>query len=272
MTLQERLLHRFAESHPTEAAALLGEQAADDAAAVLARLHEEAGANVLSRTASPLAAGALSRLDPARARGLLARVPLERAAALLRHLEPETREALLVALPGSERLRSLIGYPRGTAGALMDPSVLALPADLDLDEARRRVGEFSAKLALDLYLVDNDHRLVGVTDLREVLDPARRGALTSLSQEMDPLRDRAHLASVSAHPGWLRHDTLPVVDDRGTYLGAVRAERLRQIAQEAITRRSRGGTDAVFALGELFWLGVSGLFSSLARSQAEEAK
>jgi hypothetical protein len=65
---------------------------------------------------------------------------------------------------------------------------------------------------------------------------------------------------------------LPVVDDHGTYLGAVRAERLRQVAQEAITRRSRGGTEAVLALGELFWLGVSGLFSSLALPEAEEAK
>jgi magnesium transporter len=272
MTLQESLLHRFAEGHPTEAAALLGDQTAGDAAAVLARLSEEAGATVLGRTASPLAAGALSRLDPARARALLARISLERAAALLRHLEPETREGLLRGLPGSERLRSLISYPRDTAGALMDASVLALPADLDIDEARLRLGRFSANLALDLYLVDTDHRLVGVIDLREVLNPARRGALRALSRKVDPLRDRAHLASVSAHPGWLSHDTLPVVDDRGTYLGAVRAERLRQIAQEAITRRSRGGTDAVFALGELFWLGVSGLFSSLARSQAEEAK
>jgi magnesium transporter len=272
MTLQERLLQSFAENHPTEAAAVLGEQTADDAAAVLARLPGEAAASLLGRTASLVAAGALSRLDPARARALLARVPLERAAALLRQLEPEIREGLLVSLPGSERLRSLITYPRGTAGALMDPSVLALPAELDLDDARLRLGDFYAHLALDLYLVDTDHRLVGVADLREVLDPARSGALTALSRKIDPLRDRADLVSLSAHPGWLDHDTLPVVDDRGTYLGAVRAERLRQVAQEAITRRSRGGADAVLALGELFWLGFSGLFSSLARPPAEEAK
>lgn len=272
MTLAERLLQRLAEGHPTEAAALLGEQTADEAADVLARLPEGTGAKVLGRTASLVAAGALSRLDPARAAALLAQLPLERAAALLRQLESETREGLLLTLPGSERLRSLITYPRGTAGALMDPSVLALPADLDLEEARRRVSEFSAHLALDLYLLDTDHRLVGVADLREVLKPAQRGVLTTLSQKMDPLRDRADLASVSAHPGWLDRDTLPVVDDRGTYLGAVRAERLRQVAQEAVTRRARGGTDAVFALGELFWLGVSGLFSSLSRPPAEEAK
>ena len=272
MTLEERLLRRLAELHPTEAAALLGEQTAESAAGVLDRLPEEMGAAVLGRTAPPVAAGALAHLDPAVASRLVARLPLERAATLLRRLEPDTREGVLDALPQAERLRSLIRYPRGTAGALMDPSVLALPGNLDLDEVRRRVGEFSAHLALDLYVVDAQHRLVGVADLREVLAPSRTGRLSALSRAADPVGDLADLTSLAARPGWLHHDTLPVVDDHGTYLGAVRAERLRQVAHQEVQRRSRGGADAVLALGELFWLGVSGLFSSLSRPRVEEAK
>jgi magnesium transporter len=272
MTLEEKLLRRLAEGHPSEAATLLGEQTPEDAAGVLVRLPVEVGATVLGRTAPLVAAGALARLDSALASDLVAGLPLGRAAALLRHLEPATREGLLANLPNAERLRALIAYPRGTAGALMDPSILALPSDLDLDDARRRLGEFSAHLALDLYLVDAQQRLVGVADLREVLDPSRTGALHTLGRTVDPLSDYSDLASLSARPGWLQHDCLPVVDDRGTYLGAVRAERLRQVAQEEARRRSRGGADAVLALGELFWLGLSGLFSSLSRPRTEEAK
>ena len=272
MTLEEKLLQRLAEGHPDEAAVLLGEQTPEDAAGVLVRLPVEVGATVLGRTAPLVAAGALARLDPTLASDLVASLALGRAAALLRHLEPPTRERLLGALPQAERLRALITYPRGTAGALMDPSVLALPSDLDLDDARRRLGEFSTHLALDLYLVDGQQRLVGVADLREVLDPSRTGALHLLGRAVDPVRDDSDLASLAARPGWLQHDCLPVVDDRGTYLGAVRAERLRQVAHEEVLRRSRGGADAVLALGELFWLGLSGLFSSLSRPRGEEAK
>jgi Mg/Co/Ni transporter MgtE len=127
----------------------------------------------------------------------------------------------------------------------MDPSVPALPAHLDLDTARRRLGEVSPHLALDLYAVDADQRLAGVVDLRHVLDPSRQGTLGALARPVEPLRELADLGAMSAHPGWMHHETLPVVD-------------------------VRGGADAVLALGELFWLGVTGVFSSLAGAQDQE--
>jgi Mg/Co/Ni transporter MgtE len=268
--VQERLLRDFVERHPSEAASLLAEQTGDEAASVLSALPDAAAAQVLGRVPSPIAARMLARLAPDRARHLAGRLSLEQAASLLRHLEPEARENLLTALPSADHLRSLIAYPRGTAGALMDPSVPALPAGLELDAVRRQLGEVSPHLALDLYAVGENQRLAGVVDLRHVLDPSRRGPFGALARPVEPLRELADLGAMTAHPGWRHHETLPVVDERGTYLGAVRAERLRQIAHEAATRRSRGGADAVLALGELFWLGVTGVFSSLAGAQDEE--
>jgi Mg/Co/Ni transporter MgtE len=272
MRLQERLLRSFAHDHPAEAAALLGAEPPEAAAEVLARLPGDVGSALLERTSPALASGMLSCLDTGPASGLLDRLPLERGAGVLRLLEPEERERLLAALPKADQLRSLIAYPRNTAGGLMDPSVPALRAGLDADEVRHRLGRLAAHLAIELYVVDAEQRLIGVADLRELLDPSRSGTLGSLSRPVEPLDPGADLTSLGAHPGWLHHGTLPVVDDHGTYLGAVRAERVRQLAQEEATRRSRGGADAVLALGELFWLGLTGLFSSLAAPRAEEER
>lgn len=269
MTLQDKLLRAFAQDHPIHAAGLLAEQTDEEAAEVLARLPDEAAAGLLERATTSIGSGALSCLPVERATALLSRLPLERAATLLRQLEPTARDGLLAPLPRAERLRSLIAYPTGTAGALMDPSVLALPATMKLEAARRRLGESSARVALDLYVVDTEDRLAGVADLREVLDRDRTGDLAGLARPVEPLREGADPESVGAHPGWLQHDTLPVVDGRGTYLGAVRSERLRQVVHEAATRRIRRGTDATLALGELFWLGLTGLLSSLGRSPKE---
>jgi Mg/Co/Ni transporter MgtE len=163
-----------------------------------------------------------------------------------------------------------MAYAAGTAGALMDPSVPALLAELDLAEARSRLTRRLDQLALEVHVVDSEGRPVGVADVREVLDPARRGPLVAISAPLEPVSEQADLASLGAHPGWLSHGTLPVVDGRGRYVGAVRAERMRQAAQEVVSRRSRGGSEAVRALGEVFWLGLTGLFSSLTRPETEE--
>ena len=272
MTLSERLLGTFAQRHPTDAAALLGEQTPEGAADILARLPVGDAARVLERTTTPEAARVLARVDRERATAILVRLPLERTAALLRNIEPETREALLAKLPTAGRLRALITYPTGTAGSLMDPSVPALLGDLDLAEARHRVARVLGHLALEIYVVNAAGRPVGVADLREVLDPARSGPLAAISEPVEPLPEHADLASLGAHPGWLRHGSIPVVDDHGRYLGAVRAEKVRRAAHEAVGRRFRGGSDAVVALGELFWLGLTGLVSSLTGHQPEEGR
>jgi len=103
-----------------------------------------------------------------------------------------------------------------------------------------------------------------VVSLRELLDPARRGPLLSLARAVEPFPARADVAAMSVHPGWYEHDSLPVVDERGVYLGAVRHERLRQQQGAPGARRTRGGVEAVVALGELYWLGLSGLVTGLA--------
>jgi magnesium transporter len=269
MSLAETMVLRFAEDHPAEAARLLGDHPPEASAGVLARLPDTSAPSLLGRMAPPVGAACLAVLEPERGAALLRHIAPERAAALLRRVEPARREALLAALPEAARLRPLLSQPEGTAGALMDPSALALPDDLDLDEVRRRVGRHASHLALEVYLVDRDQRLRGLVDLREVLDPSRRGSVSSLLRPVEPLHAGADASAMAAHPGWIEHGSLPVVDAGRVYLGAVRQERLRSLLLgSARERRTRGGVEAVIALGELYWLGLTGLFTGFASTGA----
>jgi magnesium transporter len=270
MSLADRLVRRFAESHPTEAASLLGSQPPQDASAILARLPDATASALVGRMAPSVAAAALDGLPPDTGARLLERMPPEQAAALLRRLNRASREPLLAAMATGDRVRRLLALPEGTAGTLMDPHALALPEDLDLEEARRRIGRHSAHLTLELYVVDREQCLVGVADLRQVLDASRRGPLAELVRAVEPLHAEADAATIAAHPGWTERGSLPVVDERGLFLGALRAERLRQLTQGADSRRAHAGLETVVALGELYWLGLSGLFTGLARQQEEE--
>jgi len=270
MSLNDRLVERFGAEHPGEAARALGAPSPAAAAALLSRLPEETAAPLLDRAAPPVGAAALAALDPGRGRALLGRLSRDRAAALLRRLGRDERERLLEELPDADRLRPLLTLPEDTAGALMDPAAVALPEGLDADEARRQLSRHAAHIALELYVVDHEQRLVGVVDLRDLLASTRRGTLAELARKVEPLPARADLVAIAAHPGWSDRGTLPVVDERGTFMGALRAERLRQRVASAEASRERAEHDAVLALGELFWLGLSGAFTGLARPDREE--
>ncbi len=267
MSLARQLVARFGAAHAFEAARVLADQPPQETAAVLRELPADSAARVLAAMAPAPAAASLDLLGPDAGSTILARLAPGDLALLLRGLPPEQRGAWLARLPEPDRLRPLLEYPAGAAASLMDPQLLALPADLDLDEARRQVGRFASRAALELFVVDQERRLVGVVDLRQLLDAARRGPLAPLVMPVEPLAARTGPAAMAAHPGWRRFASLPVVDDGGRYLGAVRHDRLRSALEETpAARRSRGGLNAVVALGALYWIGLGGLLTGFAPS------
>jgi magnesium transporter len=178
----------------------------------------------------------------------------------------ETREALLAALPPKQAraLRSLLRFAQNSAGALMDPGVLALPEDIPAREALRRVRESAADTGDNLYVVDREQLLVGVLNLRELFLARPRILLSDLMLR-DPFSIPAAMdaAVLIRHPGWKHVHSLPVVDEQGAYLGAIRYRTLRALEEELARARERGGdADAARALGELLAAGAGGLLDA----------
>jgi magnesium transporter len=196
--------------------------------------------------------------------GMLASLALDEAARLAR-LAPERVEALLARLAPAEAeaLRAILAYPAQTAGGLMDPRVLALPEDLTAAEALDRCRERPRLVRYNLYVLDAEGRLIGVLNLNELL-MARETARLSELMVREPLSIQASAgrANVAAHPGWRRVHSLPVVDERGRYLGAIRYRTWRRI-EDGLRRHDESETTR--ALGELLSVGAGGLVRSLTR-------
>jgi hypothetical protein len=71
-------------------------------------------------------------------------------------------------------------------------------------------------------------------------------------------------AAILAHPGWRRFHALPVVDRDAVLLGAIRYQTFRGLEDAARDQSRRAdAVTTVFALGELYWLGLSGLLDGL---------
>jgi Mg/Co/Ni transporter MgtE len=130
------------------------------------------------------------------------------------------------------------------------------------------VREASGQARYNVYVVDRTQALVGVVNLHELL-LAPDGVTLADVMVPDPVRldARADRAAVVAHPGWRRVHSIPVVDEQGGYLGAVRYRTLRQLEDELLGA-AETDADAARALGELFAAGASGLLDALTDSRA----
>jgi magnesium transporter len=163
-----------------------------------------------------------------------------------------------------EALHRLLAHPEGTAGGLMDSLVLALPDDVEAEGAVERVRQSPQRALAYLYVVDRAGRLSGVTSLHELMAaPAEKRLAEVMHTPVMRLRADDDRRAILVHPGWNEYHALPVVDVEGRFLGAVRYETLRRLETEGEQDRGERAVSVAVSLGELYWLGLSGLFEGL---------
>jgi len=252
-------------AHPERSARVLERSGPAAAAHLLARVAARPAAAVLARLTPQTAADVLEQLGIERCVPVVEALELDAAARVVRRIAPERAAALLEGV-SSRRARAiglLLRFEERTAGALMDPEVMALPEDWTAREALRRIRERPEHARYNVYVVDGQQRLVGVLNLRELLLASPRARLSELMVRSPArLEASADRAQVVAHPGWARVHAIPVVDESGAYLGAIRYHTLRALEAELLGRRGTD-EDAGSALGELFATGAAGLLDAL---------
>lgn len=274
MSLEQRLAEAYLEAHPPEAAMALERLPAEQRAAVV-RTAPSGSSDALRQMVAPAAAECLARLTRAEAAPLLERLPPDVAIRLLRRMGGDTAERVIGGLTADrqESLRRVLQYAEGTAGALMDPTVLALPDDITVGEARVRLRREPRGLLHYLYVVDRTGRLAGVLDIPGLLRARSRDALRAvMHQGVEHLPAWTPAGAVRGHPGWRSFHAMPVTDDAGRFVGAIRYRTLRRLEQEAETGRgAQPATVTAGALGELFHLGMAGFIEGVAAAAAPQA-
>jgi len=212
--------------HPADLADILGELSAVDRAAVVSSLDEETAAAameemdfdlqkaVLESVEDEKAADILEEIDPDDAADLMGDLPKERADQLLELMEPEE----------ASEVKELLKYPDDTAGGLMTPEFVAVPAGMTAQEAigyLRRAGE-EAETIYYCYVLDAGNRLIGVFSLRDlIVAPPTRVIDEIMARDVvsvQPDTSHADTAGLIARYNLL---AIPVVDENGRLLGIV---------------------------------------------------
>jgi magnesium transporter len=263
----DRLARAFLESHPRRSARKLEQMPAETAAGVLRAIPPRSAAAVLREMTVPNASDSLANLPVSEGAAIVAELTADEASAIVRGLGPGRREPLMAALDQDARqpITHVLSYLEGTAGAVMDPTIFQLPDDVLVADARARLGRAARELLYYLYVVDREHRLVGVLDIPELMLARPRDPVgVVMHREVDRLGVWLPVAIVREHPGWQRYHAMPVVDDEDRLVGAIRYQMLRKLEREAPGRGADPAALTARALAEVFQLGTTGLVSAIA--------
>ncbi len=268
MKLERQLAEHVLEKHPEQAVIVLERLDEAEIIHLLDSSSLASAAIIIERLSPHFAAAVVGGVKCGRAAQILDTVNLDSATRLLRRVSEERREALLAEVTErrARSLCSLLQFDEGSAGALMDPDVLALPSVLSAREALQRVRSNPALSRDYIYVVDPIQRLVGAMNLRELLLARGRIPLTDLMVR-DPYRvvATADRASVLMHPGWKEVHALPVVDHMDAFLGAIRYRVFRQLEDEFLAPRDED-VEAGSAFAQVIAAGARGLLDAVTGS------
>lgn len=250
----------FAASHPADAARVLETIAAPDTAEFIAALEPRLAAAIVRQFEPPYAARVFGLIDDNHGAAVIQSMGPQAAARLVQQLPHDRQLKLLAQLPvgTSIAIRLLVGYPRGTCGACMDPWPLALAPDMAATDALEQIRKYDGDIGDCVFVSNGQRRLVGVLALGDLL---RAPAGEPLSARVHPathtLSALASVNVVEGHPGWEAYHVLPVVERENRLVGALHRHALSAaLAAPPTGRMQPSAASGVFAA---YWQVVSAL-------------
>jgi magnesium transporter len=225
---------------------------------------------VVERLASNVAADLLQAGSPQHARRMLAAIDPVRAAATLAWLDEDVRTTLLQGVDErtAKELRAMAAYPPDTAGRLMDPRVIGVRPGTTVHDALSRVRGGRTRHVSDVFLTDEDGRLVGRVRLQELAIAAPAELVDALAEPAISVAATATAEEVVEQLTDRRLTSLPVVDFDDRLLGVIRHDTLVKTAQHDVasdlqamvgaSRQERALSRVSFAVrARLPWLQVN---------------
>ena len=166
-------------------------------------------------------------------------------------LSPGFTQDVLAELPNDARERATSGappdlarqwqrnalYDRNTVGRMMEPVVAAFPPDTKVSDTIDRLRELVTRALITyVYVVDEEHRLLGIVTMRDLLFSGRERKLSDVMlrgafalHAALPLQDAMRLVLDRHYPVY------PVVDAEQRLIGLVRGQQMFEAQAIEIT-------------------------------------
>ena len=264
MVAKLALSHSFVLQHPDEAARVLEQLAMPDVAALLQELSPVTAGAVLDAMMPRLAAACLGNMEVPQAARILAEIPVNSAARIHRLLNTDQRKQVARQLGARfrNRMRKVLDYAALSAGDLMNPNVDMLTQNLLVADALRRIERYRQAVKCEIYVVDQQHRLVGVVETGVLLSAGLNVRLRQLlSRNVVPVSVYTANEKLISHAGWDRHLRLPVVDGEQRLVGILDYAQVKGSLRQEVAPHDP--IDNLVSIAGLYWLSLLQLLDSL---------
>jgi magnesium transporter len=171
---------------------------------------------------------------------LLIRMPADDRVDMFNRLGTRQQDALLRRMVKEEQdeLRSLSSHEEGTAGALMTSDYAVIPVGSKVEQALAylRATAPDAETIYQLYLLDDEHKLVGTLSLRDLI-LARPDTAVSELMTRDVLAVHVDTEQEDVAKLISRYDLLaiPVLDGEDRMVGIITYDDAMDVAEEEAT-------------------------------------
>jgi magnesium transporter len=216
------------ELEPGEVAVLLQWLPDAEIPLLLEEVSPPEAARILRTLAQPEAAKLLEEMDPDDAADVIEELPDSTADEILIRMSPED----------AEEIRQLAAYDPDTAGGLMTPDYVAVPADASAAQATTAIRQLAdeAETANYVYVIDAERHLLGVlSSYRLLLSPPE----TPVVELMAPSTVRIRASADQEAAARLLTDrnllAIPVVDDADHLLGIITEDDVADVLQAEAT-------------------------------------
>lgn len=224
---------------PEDIAELLDLLTLEQRQRILEALDHESAGTVLADTTAAIRAELVEELDPVRLARIAEAMPADEAADLIGELELEDSERVLrhIADSDEEVLRTLLEYPDDTAGGIMNPEVVALPASATVDDAIQYLRAADKDtITASLYVVDDHGVLAGFVRLRRLVTAHPSSTLGRImSTDVISVRAETDQEEVADLVDKYDFMAIPVVDEVGRLVGAVTVDDVLDVIAEEAT-------------------------------------
>jgi len=234
------LMERYFTKDSADVARGLEAMDEDQALEILRALPPQLSIKAVRHLPNGLAARLLEDLSQDTLKEIVDGLDTQQGAGIFLRLPKDSRQKFLKSLSEQKKkkIQELLTYPEDSAGRIMSTDFLAFHSDLKVEEAVEKVRQMEQRKssASYIYVIDEENRLVGIMNMRDMMLARNDEKLESIMRKniftVDCFMDREKIANELKTRKFF---AAPVVDQEGQLLGVVKAEKLLSGIQEAAT-------------------------------------